>query len=157
MAKNKKTPDNQICANKRARFDYYIEQQFEAGIVLLGWEVKSLRVGKAQINGSHVVIRDGEAFLVGAQITPEETATSHIATDPLRTRKLLLHAKELDKLIGAIERQGYTIVPLTLYWKKNLAKLNIAFAKGKKQHDKRETSKQRDWSRDKARLLKKQK
>lgn len=154
MAKKKKAPDNQICVNKRAHFDYHIEQQFEAGIVLLGWEVKSLRAGKAQINGSHIIIRQGEAFLIGAQITPEETAATHVDTDPLRNRKLLLHAKELDKLIGAIDRQGYTIVPLKLYWKRNIAKLSIAFAKGKKLHDKRETSKQRDWSRDKARILK---
>jgi len=157
MAKKKKLADNVIAVNKRATFDYYIEQDFEAGLVLLGWEVKSLRMGKAQINGSHVVIRGGEAFLVGAQIVPEETASTHVVTEPLRTRKLLLHKKELDKLIGAIERQGYTIVPLRLYWKKNIAKLKIAFAKGKKLHDKRDTAKARDWSRDKARLLKQDK
>ncbi len=154
MAKKSKAPDNQIATNKRARFDYYIEETFEAGIALLGWEVKSIRSGRIQINGSHIVIRAGEAFWVGAQITPEDTASTHVKTEPLRTRKLLLHKKELSKLIGAIERQGYTIVPLHLYWKKNIAKLAIAMAKGKKLHDKRHTEKARDWSRDKARLLK---
>lgn len=157
MSSKKKVPDNTIALNKKARFEFYIEDTFEAGLVLEGWEVKSLRAGKAQISDSHVIIKHGEAFLLGAQIQAQETAAAHIPTDPVRTRKLLLHKRELDKLIGSVERKGYTIVPLSLYWKKNLAKLKIALAKGKKTHDKRATTKDRDWSRDKARILKQNK
>ncbi len=155
MSKKNKTPDNQIAQNKKARFDYFIEEDFEAGLALLGWEVKSLRMGKVQINDSHVIIKNGEAWLLGAQIQPLDTSATHIEADPCRTRKLLLHRRELDKLIGSVERKGYTIVPLRLYWKKNRVKLKVALAKGKKTHDKRQTTKERDWTRDKARLLKK--
>lgn len=154
MAKKKKLPENVITQNKKAHFDFFIEQDFEAGLALQGWEVKSLRAGKVQINDSHIIIKHGEAWLLGGQIQPLSTAASHIETDPVRTRKLLLHRAELDKLIGSVERKGYTIVPLSLYWKKNRVKLKIALAKGKKQHDKRETSKNRDWQREKARLMK---
>jgi len=154
MSKKNKMPDNVIAQNKKARFDFFIEQDFEAGLVLQGWEVKSLRLGKVQINESHIIIKHNEAWLLGAQIQPLKTAASHIETDPIRTRKLMLHRKELDKLIGSVERQGYTIVPLSLYWKQNKIKIKIALAKGKKLHDKRATSKDRDWQRDKARIMK---
>lgn len=157
MASKKKVPDNTIALNKKARFEYSIEDTFEAGLALQGWEVKSLRAGKAQISESHIIIKNGEAFLLGAQIQAQDTAATHIPSDPIRTRKLLLHRKELDKLIGSVERKGFTIVPLSLYWKRNIAKLKIALAKGKKTHDKRATSKERDWSRDKARILKQNK
>ena len=156
MAKKNKVPDNVIAQNKKARFDFFIEQDFEAGLVLQGWEVKSLRLGKVQINESHIIVKYGEAWLLGAQIQPLLTCASHIETDPIRTRKLMMHRSELDKLIGQVERQGYTIVPLSLYWNKNKIKIKIALAKGKKLHDKRETSKNRDWQRDKARLMKAQ-
>lgn len=154
MAKNKKVPDNVIAQNKKARFDFFIEEDFEAGLALQGWEVKSLRLGKVQINDCHIIIKNNEAWLLGSQIQPLTTCATHIETDPIRTRKLLLHRKELDKLTSARDQKGYTIVPLSLYWKKNRIKIKIALAKGKKQHDKRETSKERDWQRDKARILK---
>lgn len=156
MAKKKKLPDNTIAQNKKARFDFFVEEEFEAGLVLQGWEVKSLRAGRVQLIDSHIIIKHGEAWLLGSQIQPLMTASTHIETDPVRTRKLLLHRKELDKLIGHVERKGYTIVALSLYWKQNRVKAKIALAKGKKQHDKRETTKARDWQRDKARLMKTQ-
>lgn len=142
-----------IALNKRARFDYFIEERFEAGLALLGWEVKSLRASKAQITESYVLIRNAEAWLLGAHITPLNTASTHVHTDPTRTRKLLLKRAELDQLIGAVERKGYTLVPLALYWKRGRAKLEIGLAKGKKLHDKRATEKARDWQRQKQRLL----
>jgi SsrA-binding protein len=142
-----------IALNKRARFDYFIEERFEAGMALQGWEVKSLRASKAQITESYVVIKNLEAWLLGAHITPLNTASTHIHPDPTRTRKLLLNRAELDRLIGAVERKGYTLVPLALYWKKGRAKLEIGLAKGKKAHDKRATEKDRDWKRQKDRLL----
>ncbi len=142
-----------IAENRRARFEYFIEERLEAGLVLEGWEVKSLRAGKAQITEAYVFVRDGEAFLFGAHITPLETSSTHVVTDPTRTRKLLLHQRELSRLVGAVERKGYTIVPLELYWVRGRAKLEIGLAKGKKQHDKRAAEKERDWQRDKARLL----
>lgn len=144
-----------IALNKRAGFDYFIEEQFEAGLVLEGWEVKSLRAGKVNIADSHVIIKHGQAFLLGAQIQPLSTAATHLHPDPIRTRKLLLNKKELNHLIGSVERQGYTIVPLSLYWKKNKIKIKIALAKGKKEHDKRDTIKDREWQRDRSRLMKK--
>lgn len=142
-----------IAENRRARFDYFIEERYEAGIVLEGWEVKALRAGKAQITESHVFVRDGEVFWIGAHINPLKTTSTHVIADPTRTRKLLLNHSEITHLIGAVERKGYTIVPLELYWQRGKAKIRIGLAKGKKQHDKRETEKERDWSRDKARLL----
>lgn len=150
----KKQSDNSIALNKKARFDYFIEEEFEAGLALQGWEVKSLRSGKANISEAHIIIKHGEAFLLGSQIQPLPTAAVITEPDPSRTRKLLLHRRQLDKLIGSVERKGYTIVPLSLYWKQNIAKLKIALAKGKKTHDKRETTKERDWQRQKARILK---
>ena len=132
-----------IAENKKARFDFSIEDTFEAGLALEGWEVKSLRDGRAQITESYVHLRDGEAWLLGAQITPLGTASTHVRPDPTRTRKLLLHRQELDRLIGAVERKGYTLVPLNLHWRNGRAKLDIGLAKGKKSHDKRATVKDR--------------
>ena len=152
--KDSKTAPARIAENKKARFDYAIEDTFEAGIALEGWEVKSLREGRAQITESYVHLRDGEAFLLGALITPLNTASTHIRPDPTRTRKLLLHRHELDRLIGAVDRKGYTLVPLNLHWSKGRAKLEIGLAKGKKAHDKRAAIKDRDWKRQQARILK---
>ena len=143
-----------IAVNRKARFDYFIEERFEAGIALLGWEVKSMRAGKAQIAESYVYLRNGEAFLFGAHISPLTSASTHVETDPTRTRKLLLNRRQIDHLVGAVERRGHTIVPLELYWKNGRAKLEIGLAKGKKQHDKRATDKDRDWQRDKSRIMK---
>ena len=143
-----------IAKNKKARFNYFIEETIEAGLSLQGWEVKSLRAGKAQITESYVILRSGEACLLGAHITPLATASTHINADPARTRKLLLNRRELDRLTGMVERRGYALVALDLYWKKGRAKLAIGLARGKKQHDKRATEKDRDWQRDKARILK---
>lgn len=144
-----------IALNKKAHFDYFIENEYEAGLVLEGWEVKSLRAGKINLSDAHVIIKYGEAFLLGAQIQPLPTAASHLSPEANRTRKLLLNRRELNQLIGSVERQGYTIVPLSLYWKNNRVKIKIALAKGKKTHDKRDTIKDRDWQRDKARIMKK--
>lgn len=143
-----------IALNKKARHDYFIEERAEAGLALEGWEVKSLRAAKGQLTEAYVLIKDGEAYLFGAHITPLPTASTHIQPDPSRTRKLLLHRRELDHLIGAVERRGYTLVPLALYWKQGRAKLEVGLAKGKKQHDKRTTEKARDWQRQKQRILK---
>ncbi len=157
MAKKKSKPANSsatIALNKKARHDYFITDRFEAGIVLEGWEVKSLRAGRVQLSDSYVLIKDNEAWLLGALITPLPTASTHIHPDPTRTRKLLLNRTELDKLIGAVERKGFTLVPLAMYWKRSRAKLEIGLAKGKQAHDKRATQKDRDWQRQKQRLLK---
>jgi SsrA-binding protein len=154
MAKNGKDEANALIAeNRRARHDYFIEDRYEAGLMLMGWEVKSMRAGKAQIAEGYVVIRGGEIWLIGAHITPLSSASTHVITDPVRPRKLLLNRAEIDRLVGAVERSGYTIVPLELYWKAGRAKLRIGLAKGKKQHDKRATEKDRDWQRDKARVM----
>jgi SsrA-binding protein len=145
--------DRNIAVNRRARHEYFIEETFEAGLVLEGWEVKSLRAGRAQIAEAYVTFKDGEAWLFGAHLTPLSTASTHVHPDPTRTRKLLLQAKQIATLIGKRERAGYTIVPLDLHWSRGRAKLSIALAKGKKQHDKREDQKQKDWQRQKERLL----
>ncbi len=152
--KSAKSARAQIAANKKATHEYFIEQRLEAGIALKGWEVKSLRAGRAQLKESYVVIRRGEAWLLGAHISALASASAHITADPIRTRKLLLHRTELHKLIGKIEQDGYTIVPLNLHWKSGKAKCEIGLAKGKKQHDKRASSKERDWQRDRQRILK---
>ncbi|CEK12079.1 SsrA-binding protein SmpB [Legionella hackeliae] len=144
-----------IVTNKKAHFEYFIENEYEAGLALEGWEVKSLRAGKINLSDAHVIVKYGEAFLLGAQIQPLPTASAHLFPDPTRTRKLLLNRKELNQLIGSVERQGYTLIPLSLYWKHNRVKMKLALAKGKKSHDKRETIKDRDWTRERARLLKK--
>lgn len=154
MSKKKpKQSDNTIARNQKAFHDYFVEDRFEAGIVLQGWEVKSLRDGRLQLRDSHVIIKNGEAFLLGAHITPMPTVSTHFTPDPTRTRKLLLHRGELSRLIGAIERKGYTIVPLSMFWKHGLAKVDIGLAKGKQKHDKRATEKDRDWQRQKQRLM----
>lgn len=145
---------NIIAVNRRARHDYFIEDSFEAGLALQGWEVKSLRAGNAQLTEAYVHVRNGEAQLIGAHFTPLSTASTHLHADPTRTRKLLLHRTELDRLTGQVERKGFTLVPLDLHWTRGRAKLEIGLAKGKKQHDKRATSKDRDWQRQKARILK---
>jgi SsrA-binding protein len=142
-----------IAENRRARFDYFIEERLEAGLALEGWEVKSMRAGKAQLAEAYVYMRNGEAFLIGAHLSPLRTVSTHKSADPVRTRKLLLHRHQIDHLVGATERRGYTVVPLELYWKDGRAKLQIGLAKGKKQHDKRATEKERDWQRDRARLM----
>lgn len=149
-----KKPSSTIAVNKKARHDYFIEDSFEAGLALEGWEVKSLRAGRAQLTESYVHVRDGEAWLLGAHVTPLNTASTHVRTDPTRTRKLLMHRHELDRLVGAVERKGFTLVPLNLHWSRGRAKLEVGLAKGKKQHDKRATAKERDWQRQKARILK---
>jgi SsrA-binding protein len=151
--KAKRSPSS-IALNKKARFNYFIEERFEAGLALKGWEVKSLRAGKAQLSESYVTLRGGEAWLLGSHITPMHSASSHVKTDPTRTRKLLMHRRELDRLTGLVERRGYTLVPLELYWGRGKAKLAVGLAKGKQQHDKRATEKDRDWQRDRARILK---
>ena len=154
---SKKKPlsdDNTIAINKKARFDYFIEDSFEAGLVLEGWEVKSLRAKSIQVKESYISIKDGEAFLQGAHITPLNTASTHITPDATRKRKLLMHRKEIDRLVGAVDRKGYTVVPVKLYWKKGCAKIEVGLAKGKQMHDKRASQKDRDWQRDKSRVLK---
>jgi SsrA-binding protein len=148
------TTDRLIAENRKARFDYFIEERYEAGLALQGWEVKAMRAGRAQLKEAYVYLRSGEAFLIGAHISPLPSTSSHVIADPVRTRKLLLHHAELSGLIGAVERKGYTLVPLELYWQSGRAKLQLGLAKGKKQHDKRAVEKDRDWQRDKARLLK---
>ncbi|KTD52135.1 SsrA-binding protein [Legionella quinlivanii] len=152
---NDNSKNSSIALNKKARFDYFIENEYEAGIVLQGWEVKSLRAGKINLSDAHVIVKYGEAFLLGAQIQPLPTAAAHLQPDPTRTRKLLLNRQELNQLIGSVERQGYTLIPLSLYWKKNRVKMKLALAKGKKTHDKRDSIKERDWQRERARLMKK--
>ncbi len=152
--KKKKTSSNTIAQNKRARHDYSLEGDFEAGLVLEGWEVKSIRAGKAQISEGYIQLINGEAFLYGAVITPLIQASTHVSPEQQRSRKLLLHAAELSRLVGAVERKGYTVVPLSLYWKGSRVKLKIALAKGKHQYDKRAAEKEKDWNRDKARIAK---
>ena len=144
-----------IVVNKKARFEYFIEDEYEAGLVLQGWEIKSLRAGKVNLSDAHVIIKQGEAFLWGAQIQPLPTASTHMHPESLRTRKLLLNRRELNQLIGSVERQGYTLIPISLYWKRNNVKMRMALAKGKKTHDKRETVKNRDWARAHSRIMKK--
>lgn len=156
MAANKnkkKTHNNTIAQNRRARHDYFLEDKFEAGIVLEGWEVKSMRDGRLQLNESYIVIHKGEAWLHGAHISPLLSASTHIHPENIRRRKLLLNRIELNRLIGAVDRKGYTIVPVAMYWKKGRAKLEIALAKGKQHHDKRAAAKDQDWAREKARIF----
>jgi SsrA-binding protein len=155
--KGKKARDaggSEIAVNRRARHDYAIEETLVAGLVLRGWEVKSLRASRANLTEAYVILKDGEAWLVGAHFNPLPSASTHVETDPTRTRKLLLNRSEIARLIGAVERRGYTLVPLRLFWQKGLAKLAVGLAKGKKQHDKRASERERDWQREKQRLLK---
>jgi len=148
------TKSNTIIENRKARHEYHLEETLVAGIALEGWEVKSLRAGKVSLTEGFIVIHQGEAYLHQVTITPLPSASSHITTEPARARKLLLNKKEISRLIGAVERDGRTLVPLTLFWQKNFVKISLALAKGKKLHDKREDEKARDWAREKARALK---
>ncbi len=152
--KNTGRTSSTIALNKKARFEYSLEDRLQAGLALEGWEVKSLRAGKIQLVDSYILLKSGEAYLLGARISPLPTASTHIQPDPSRTRKLLLHREEIDKLIGAVDRKGYSLIPTAMFWSKGRAKLEIALAKGKKEHDKRATLKDRDWQRDKQRILK---
>jgi SsrA-binding protein len=149
-----KASSGTIAQNKRARHDYHLEEHFEAGIALQGWEVKSLRAGKAQLVDSYVLIKGGEAWLLGANITPLTSASTHVIADPQRTRKLLLHTREIAKIYAATAQKGFTCVATAIYWKGNRVKLDIALAKGKAQHDKRATLKEREWNRQKDRIMK---
>ena len=150
----KKPAGNTIAVNRRARHDYFLEDRFEAGLALEGWEVKSLRAGSAHLTEAYVNLKQGEAWLVGAHFSPLRTTSTHIKADPTRARKLLMHRHELDRLAGAVERKGYTLVPLDLHWEKGRAKLSLGLGKGKKQHDKRADKKDRDWQRQKERIMK---
>ena len=142
-----------IITNKKAFHDYFVEEQFEAGIALEGWEIKSIRAGRANIKESYVIVREGEVFVFGMHISPLTQASTHVKPDPVRTRKLLLHAREINKLIGKVERAGFTLMPLDLHYVRGRVKLQVGLAKGKKQHDKRDAEKDRDWEREKARLM----
>jgi SsrA-binding protein len=146
-------PIMSIVQNKKAFHDYFVEERFEAGIALEGWEVKAIRAGRVQLKEAYVIVSNGEVFLIGSHITPLPTASTHIQPDPTRTRKLLLNAAEISRLIGAVERSGYTLVPLDLHYVRGRVKLAIGLAKGKKQHDKRESEKEKDWKREQQRLL----
>lgn len=149
-----KQPSSTIAVNKRARFEYTLEERLEAGIALEGWEVKALREGKLQFGDSYVLLKNGEAFLFGCLITPLPSVSTHISPDPMRTRRLLLHRREIDRLIGLVERKGQTVIPTAMYWKQGKVKVEIAVATGKKQHDKRRAEKDKDWQRKKGRILK---
>ena len=153
--KDKANGGGTIALNKRARHEYHFEDKFEAGLALQGWELKSIRAGRANITEAYAVVRDGELFLFGAQITPLIQASTHVVADDRRTRNLLLHRREIDTLIGRVQRDGFTLVPTALYWKGNKVKAELALAKGKQTHDKREASKERDWDREKQRVLRK--
>jgi len=155
-AKSREPADRQIAQNRRARFDYFIEDTFEAGISLAGWEVKSLRAGRAQITEAYVILKNNEAFLLGAHINPLLQASTHVHPDATRTRKLLLQRKQINQLMGKVDRAGYTVVPLDLHWTRGRAKLSIGLAKGKKQHDKRADIKERDGNREIARAMRRQ-
>jgi SsrA-binding protein len=154
MNKPKGQPSSTIALNKKARHDYSFEDKFEGGLALQGWEVKSLRAGRCQLRDSYITLKNGEAFLFGALISPLPSASTHVIADSQRTRKVLLHRQEINKLIGAVERKGYTAIATAMYWKKGRAKLEIVLAKGKQEHDKRADMKERDWQRDQRRLLK---
>jgi SsrA-binding protein len=158
MAKQKKSKpkstSSTIAKNKRARHEYFIESHYEAGLVLHGWEVKSMREGKTHLTESYVYVKDGEAWISGCHITPLNSASTHVVPEPTRIRKLLMHRKEIDRISGAVDRKGYTLVALALYWKHGKVKVDIALAKGKQSHDKRQTLKEKDWQRDKQRKFK---
>jgi len=149
----KNAGDSTIALNKRARHEYHIEERYEAGVSLQGWEVKSLRAGRINFGDSYAIVKNGELFLFGASIPPLISASTHVVADDRRTRKLLLHKAEIDKMIGAVERKGFTLVPTAMYWKHNRVKVEIALAKGKQDHDKRASEKDRDWQREKQRTM----
>ncbi len=152
--KKKQDPSSRIADNKKAAYNYFFEERFEAGMVLEGWEVKSLREGKVQLTDGYVVIRDGELYVIGCQINPLNSASTHISPDAVRTKKLLLHKEEIRRLIGKVEQKGYTLVPLNLHWKAGKVKCEIALAKGKAEHDKRDTIKDREGKREVERAMK---
>lgn len=152
-SKDKNTPGGTIALNKRARYEYHVDQRFEAGIALQGWEIKALRAGRINFGESFAMVRDGELFLQGASIPPLISASTHVVANDRRNRKLLLHRQEIDQLVGAVERKGYTLVPTAMYWKGNRVKVEIGVAKGKQEHDKRDTEKERDWQREKQRTM----
>ena len=153
-SKKNKTKDNTIAVNRQARHEYFIEDELETGMALEGWEVKSLRNGSLQLKESYVMVKNGEIWLIGAHISPLASASTHVKPDPTRTRKLLAHRSEIDRLVGLVERKGYTLVALSAYWIRGRAKLKLGIARGKKAHDKRATVKDRDWKRDQARIMK---
>ena len=152
--KKNSTPDNTIARNRIARHDYFIEDEIEVGMALEGWEVKSMRAGNLQLKETYVMLKNGEIWLIGAHISPLNSVSTHIKPNPTRTRKLLAHRIEIDRLVGMVERKGYTLIALSAYWSRGRAKLKLGVAKGKKAHDKRATIKDRDWKRDQARILK---
>jgi len=154
VAKQIKTNSGTIALNRKAKFNYHLHEEFEAGIALLGWEVKALRAGKCQLTDTFILLRNNEAFLLACNISPLQSASSHVIAEPQRSRKLLLHRKEIAKLIGATQQKGYTCIPVALYWKNNRVKVGIALASGKKEHDKRITIKEREWKRDQQRIAK---
>ena len=154
MNSEKKSSQSTIAINKKAKFEYHIDERLEAGLALEGWEVKSLREGRVQFSDSYVLLKDNEAFLFGCRIDPLPTAASYSNPDPIRTRKLLLKRREIDRLTGLVERKGMTCIPTAMYWSRGRAKLEIGIARGKQQHDKRKTQKDRDWERQKARIMK---
>ena len=150
---DKETHEGTIALNRRARHDFFIDERYEAGLALMGWEVKALRAGRLQLAEGYVLLKDDEAWLLGSHIAPLNTASTHVIADPTRTRKLLMNRREIDHLVGAVDRKGYTLVPLAMYWKGGRAKLEIGLARGKKEHDKRDSEKDRDWQREKSRVL----
>jgi len=154
MNHSKTTGRKTIAVNKRARFEYHIEERLEAGIALEGWEVKAMREGRVQFADSYVLLKDNEAFLFGCRVNPLPTTSTHITPDPVRTRKLLLHRREVDGLFVAVDRRGYTVIPTAMYWSRGKVKVEIGLAKGKRQHDKRKDAKDRDWERQKGRIMK---
>lgn len=153
MTKDKQAPPATIAVNRKARHEYHLGEIFEAGLVLEGWEVKAMRAGKCNLSDAYVTVKDGEVFLFGCQIEPLQTASTHVKPDPLRTRKLLLNQREIVGILASVTRQGDTCIPLKLYWSHGLAKCEIALATGKKLHDKRDSEKERDWMRERQRLL----
>ena len=152
--KKKAPPQTRIAENKKAAFNYYFEEKYEAGMVLQGWEVKAVREGKVQLTDGYVVVRDGELFVIGCQINPLKSASTHVTPDAVRTKKLLMHKNEIERLIGKVEQKGYTLVPLNLHWKNGRVKCEIALAKGKAEHDKRDTIKEREGKREVERAMK---
>jgi SsrA-binding protein len=152
-AKSKDKAGGTIAQNKRARHEYHIDEHYEAGVALEGWEVKSLRAGRINLGDSYAIVKDGEIYLFGASIVPLISASTHVIANDRRTRKLLLHREEIDKLIGAIERKGYTLIPLAMYWKSNRVKVDLGVARGKQEHDKRDAEKEKDWGREKQRAM----
>lgn len=155
MAKKEKQASNVVAVNRKASFEYFIEERIEAGLELQGWEVKSLRAGKCNIAEAYVTIKDGEVIMLGSQINPLKTSCAFVVSDPTRTRKLLLKRREIDNLTGSVQRQGYTLIPLKCYWKGSWAKLEIGLCRGKQEHDKRDSIKDREWARSKERIMKK--